>query len=322
MIHIGWHKTGTTSVQNFLLNNRKYLQSEARTYYPDEGLLQCAHHLIAWTYQGRKTSPWGEIPVIDGGADSYVLRALDQATSKGCDTVIFSSEEFCTLKPQEVRRLSAALEGKVDEVSVVAYIRRQDKIIESAYNMEVKWWGVRSTVDFDHYCRGKEGYPNYFKTLSQWGACFGLESLVVRYFERAEFEQNDIRRDFCKQAGLDPDGLTFAGEDANDSLGPLSLEFMRMLNVLDMSRHDHERIVKTLVSRDKASGSPACVLFSPEARVNFMCHSQEINLRLAELGIDPRGLALDPSRVPEKNVRRLTLSEFLDLADSTGVERN
>lgn len=318
VLHIGWHKTGTTSIQTFLLANRALLQREAGTYYPSEGLLHCAHHPIAWTYQKKTTSPWGEVPEVEGGGDSYVLAALQRARELGCETVLFSSEEFCTFRDPEIQRIGETLLRNADVVKVVAYIRRQDKIIESAYNMEVKWWGVRSQLKFDQYWRGKIGYPNYHASLGAWAKALGSEALVVRYFERSEFEQGDVCRDFCTAAGLNPEGLHFEHGDANESLGPTSLEFLRILNQLDMSRDTHEEIVRRLLVHDKRSSAPACVLFTPAERVGFMRHSQDGNARLAELGIDTEPLELDAERIPERNVGVLKTREFAKLLDSIG----
>jgi hypothetical protein len=316
VLHIGWHKTGTTSIQSLLVANRALLQRDRRTYYPAEGLLQGAHHLIAWTYQGKKSSPWGEVPEVHGGGDSYVQAALQRASQLGCDTVVFSSEEFCTFGEQEIRQIGESLLRDGHVVKVAAYIRRQDKIIESAYNMEVKWWGVRANLKFDDYWPRKTGYPDYYRVLSAWAKVFGQDALAVRCFERNEFDQGDVCRDFCTMAGIEPEGIQFVQGDVNESLGPASVEFLRILNQLTMKRETHEQVVNRLFRLDRASSAPTCVLFTPAERVAFMIHLQKSNSRLAELGIETRPLEMDVTQLPAKNVHPLTLDEFAVLADS------
>ena len=66
----GWHKTGSTALQEFLLDNQSELARRHRLWYPSEGLLVCAHHTVAWTLQGRTTSPWGAVPAMEGGGEA------------------------------------------------------------------------------------------------------------------------------------------------------------------------------------------------------------------------------------------------------------
>ncbi len=59
ILHIGWHKTGSTTIQEALKSNEGLLTSEG-FYYPLEGLIKCAHHNLAWSLNKVKDNPWGE----------------------------------------------------------------------------------------------------------------------------------------------------------------------------------------------------------------------------------------------------------------------
>ncbi|MBI5429089.1 MAG: hypothetical protein HY938_01385 [Nitrosomonadales bacterium] len=312
-IHIGWHKTGTTSIQEFLLKNRERLAITNKIYYPEEGMLFCAHHNLAWAIQNKKKSPWGDVPLVEGGAESFIIQAIDKARGKGCDTIIFSSEEFCTLTTPQINQLHDMVSRHADSVKIVAYIRRQDLIIESGYNMEVKWWGVRLTQTFSDYIKAREGYPNYHATLSNWANAFGSNSLIVRPFERELFDQKDVRVDFCRQVGLEIDNLDLIDEGSNVSLGPQTVEFLRILNNLDISAEDHEAISSRLLMYDVEQGSPSCIFFDPRQRVRFMEFCDEANSNLIKWGIELDNFKLDPDQLPSKNVNTLTLEEFSQL---------
>ncbi|CAG1003331.1 hypothetical protein BURK1_03033 [Burkholderiales bacterium] len=312
-VHIGWHKTGSTSLQVFLMRNRQSLIRQYRTYYPDEGLLICAHHTVAWAFMGRKTSPWGPVPAIEGGGDAYVRAAIDSARSRGCTSVILSSEEFCLFDPEAVRRLYESLRARASSTRIVAYIRRQDLFAESAYNMEVKWWATRVRAEFDEYLRSMHTPPDYSGILATWASAFGADNLIVRRYERGALEGRDIRADFCRAAGLGPGGLGAMGRDVNDSLGPRTLEMMRVLNNLDIAKGVHEQIVSRLLSHDVRMRSPRCVLFDPEKRRAYMASLYQANMGLTAFGVDPAVFALDDDACQQPNVRRLTTAEFTEI---------
>lgn len=312
-VHIGWHKTGSTSLQVFLLRNRTALVQRHRTYYPDDGLLDYAHHTLAWTFLGRTASPWGQVPVIEGGADEYVRSAIDRARSHGCTGVIFSSEVFCEFDLDAVRRLFDSLRARADSVRIVAYIRRQDLFAESAYNMEVKWWATRMRADFDEYLASRSTPPDYFRTLDAWASVFGRDSMIVRRYERGVLENRDIRSDFCTAIGLGSEGLGPLEPDSNDSLGPRTLETMRVLNNLDLPDRLHEQVAMRLLSYDVKNRSPRAVLFDPEPRRAYLAPLEPANRALQAFGVDPASLAIGDDAMPARNVRKLTPGEFAEM---------
>lgn len=318
ILHIGWHKTGSTSLQVFLLKNRKALIQQQRTYYPSEGLLSCAHHTVAWTFQGRETSPWGPVPKLEGGGDVYIRNAIDSARSRGCNRIIFSSEEFCTFDVDSIRNLYNSLRPLASSVQVVAYVRRQDLLVESAYNMEVKWWGARLTAEFDEYVKNKGAHPNYYRALKGWATVFGADSLTVRCYQRIALVGKDIRVDFCDAVGLSREGLSHMDEDVNDSLGPKTLEFLRVLNNIDLARAEHERISGRLQTYDAEMQSPKAILFRLEDRRSYMAAFERSNGRLGEFGVAAESLMVSDDEGTGRNVSRLTWLEFNDLYDYVG----
>lgn len=312
-LHIGWHKTGSTSLQLFLFHNRDALVRQHRVWYPPAGPQDRAHHTLAWMLLGRKTSAWGPVPELAGGAEGYVRAAGDDARARGCTKVIFSSEDFCVLDRDGIERLAASLRGIFSVVRVVAYVRRQDLQIESAYNMEVRWWGTRVREEFDEYASVRAIGSDYASVLDQWSRAFGVSNLAVRAYDRRLLADGDVRADFCRTAGIGSDGLQFARETANDSLGPRTLETMRVLNNLDIATPVHEHIAARLHAWDAANHSPRCVLFEPGPRRAYVARHAASNERLRSYGLDPVPLTLGSDALPERNVTRLTPEVFAEM---------
>lgn len=308
ILHIGWHKTGTTSIQEFLKKNSNKLIHENKVYYPDEGLIGCAHHQIAWVLKGQDSSPWGKLDISN---DSLLIeKAIESCKKHDCENLIFSSEEFCTFSEKDIIKLHGILKDEINKVTVIIYIRRQDLLIESSYNMEVKWWGRRLSDEFQQYVKNKTPYIKYDVILDKWANVFGLESIKVRLYDTNNMPQNDIRMDFCLATGINPDNLIFDNTRINDSLGPLSLAFLKILNKLAMSREDHEKIVFKLLDRENPS---KCVLFDPQERIEFMEHLNASNKKLEKFSINTDLLTVNPDTLMAKNEEILTLEEFSEI---------
>jgi hypothetical protein len=312
-IHIGWHKTGTTSVQDFLLKNRLELIGREKVYYPNEGMLICAHHTIAWAFQDKKTSPWGPVNIPVGGAEGLIESIKDSANAQGCETVIISSEEFCTFNSRQIIALYKALEKNDFEAKVVAYIRRQDQLIESAYNMEVKWWGSRLKKDFSEYLKERTQYINYTPVIEQWAEVFGVKNIIIRPFSQEKLEGSDVRIDFCKALNIDIQSLSIRAERVNDSLASQTLEFVRVMNNLDISRLLSGTIEQKLLKYDELNKLSKCVLFTPDERINFMANLNESNKTLKKFANNVDFMLPPRDELPDKNVKPLSIEAFTEI---------
>lgn len=309
-IHIGWHKTGSSSIQEFLLTNKQKLIDCERIYFPSEGMLICAHHPIAWAFQDKKSSPWGTVDIPQEGPEKFIQDIHDAAESVGCDTIVLSSEEFCFLNKSQILKFKLALNKCDFDASVIAYVRRQDSLIESAYNMEVKWWGSRLRMTFQEYVNAHTPYVSYTQVLKEWADVFGKESLIVRPFSQEKLVGGDARDDFCKLLKISLNHLEKSTGKINDSLASKPLEFMRLMNSLMMNRDENMRILSRLIEFEKSEALPKCVLFSPEERVAFMRKLEATNMEMQEYSEEVDFLFLGNTVLPEKNYFPLTVEEF------------
>ncbi len=291
-IHIGWHKTGTTAIQSFLKKNNKKLLEENKLYYPSEGLVDCAHHNIAWALQEKDNF------IRDGlsstSVKSLIQQAIENGKKHGCQNLIFSSEEFCTFSEKEIGKLKEILNYDNHKIIIVAYVRRQDLLIESAYKMEVKWWGSRMTDGFQQYVKNKTPFIKYDVVLDTWAYAFGLENIKVRVYATDYKPQNDIRLDFCGVVGINSGNLLFDNNRINTSLGPKSLAILRVLNRLFIPKTLHKRIVSLLQKYEKSS---EYALFDPQHRIEFMEVLNESNRNLEKFAVNPDLLILKNEKI-------------------------
>lgn len=134
VIHIGPHRTGSTSIQEFLAASRSRLVDHG-VYYPHCGYADNAHHLLAWKILGRSTEVFGtqtdsfEVP-------ETLLRWIREADELECDTLLLSSEDFAVFRRSEWLALREQFAEDV-ELSVVYVKRDPAEIAASAHSIMV-----------------------------------------------------------------------------------------------------------------------------------------------------------------------------------------
>ena len=108
IIHIGTHKTGTTTIQDTLFHNRKLLKARG-VVYPRIGLIAPHHNLV---------TRWIDLPLQFRARRSALANweSLARAWAGGDETLLLSSEEFSRMQPavdfRELRGLVDAFDRR------------------------------------------------------------------------------------------------------------------------------------------------------------------------------------------------------------------
>lgn len=128
-VHIGTHKTGTTSIQLTLASNEKALRKQGYLYpqsgRPDRSEWRYGNHELAFSLVGMHDTPltvWNDFH-----------REIQQS---GFDHVIVSAEDFSLANRQQIRELSALLSDY--RVSIILYLRDPIDFMKSHYAQRVR----------------------------------------------------------------------------------------------------------------------------------------------------------------------------------------
>jgi len=216
-LHIGAHRTATTSIQRFLRTNTEGLAQ--RGILNPGGLSR--HHVLA----GRILGGHAEAAAADLTAEAERVGA---AIGRPVGTIVLSDEDICTRTDMaRLARLSAHF-----EVRVIFVLRRQDLWLESWYRQNVKWQWNRDLahLTFAEFLARRRGFfwIDYDATVTRLDRLFGAEAVRVMVFEKGAMPEGPVAA-FARAIGLDSlDGLA-AGQHANASLSALTTEFMRHL---------------------------------------------------------------------------------------------
>jgi hypothetical protein len=276
-LHIGWHKTGTTALQKFLHRNRHALREQCGFDYPDSGLYNVAHNLLPWSLSPAR---FKRANGVDLAAPAVLVEdMLREASGRGLERLIVSSESFSVLGRPQLEPLAQSLRGH--EVVVVAYVRRQDRYLESVYNQIVRDDLQRCSVPFDEFLRTQLERPrlDYGVYFRRWTAIFGRPNVQVRLYDRKALCAGDIRRDFCRLVGLEADRLAFKDTEDNPSLDFESVNFLAHMNAVELPQATRDDLLRILKER-AASAGPSSLL-SPEQRREVVGRFREANRRFA-----------------------------------------
>lgn len=274
-LHIGFHKTGTTAIQNFLAANVDKLAKQD-CLIPTTGRAGSTHAHLANSL--KRVS-------INADADALYAKLAKEIAKARKSKVIISSECFMEeIPPQKIKKQFDDVDA---DIKIVVYVRRQDSWLQSLYNEVVRDPSRRYTGDIMHMREVRNDVADYSSVLRKWERAFGQHNIVVRVFELEQMP-NGLFADFMSAVGLSidedfviPDSKTGGNAGFPDVL----VLALRSLNQVPMKRPMYRRLVEALttmsrdIAADKQVGGYA--LITPQEQRLLVERHAEGNARIA-----------------------------------------
>ncbi|NDW33021.1 hypothetical protein [Salipiger sp. PrR007] len=225
-LHIGMQKTGTSSIQLMLHSSEEALRKQS-FFYPrlpmagQDGIWKTAFR------QNLLAASLADYPSVFAKYDPGQIEVIRAEILSSPLVPIISAEDFS--RQRDFGRLKELLKGF--EVSVIVYLRRQDKFAESLYNQRNKILLSRmSEFLLDETLVTPEGL-NRFLTQENYTRLLDYKSLVerlrnsldlcdihIREYERDLLVGGDVCLDFCSILGIDAAQMTLPKRDANGNV--------------------------------------------------------------------------------------------------------
>lgn len=228
-LHIGFNKTGSTSLQNTLSSNAAALEKTG-VLYPGaatDSYVQNHQHTplaavlperaVTWLRPQKRRSQGRALPDL--------LRDIEASPA---NTVILSSEAFGGLDMTHDRIQMVRDKLSMFDVSVIAYIRRQDTYLLSLYQEAVKN-GATHPFNFAKFPSNQQLF--FSQRLAPWRTVFGSDRVIIRPFDKKFWPQGELLLDFLSAINLPSDGIPPMGKPKNESLDYRSVELIRRLNL-------------------------------------------------------------------------------------------
>lgn len=237
ILHIGTHKTATTSIQHFCTFNKANLQRKG-VYYPTS-----ATHLYHVNFLASDAAR-GRWPAVE----AWVDQARREAADLGCHTVFLSGESFYAMTAMFIDAFARereadywAAERKLvdgfatafkafETVEIACVFRPQDDLAASLYNQFVKnVYGIAD--DYPTFTHRIINLFDYQGHIGLWRAAFPDATMRLVNFEAHKADMIDT---FIAQV-LGPDVLANSNHmdtnlHANERLDRDLLEYKRLFN--------------------------------------------------------------------------------------------
>ena len=267
---MGIHKTGSTAIQRTLHANPEHLRRAGFDY---DWQTTCHFSTtLMGIAPGDETAPERE----RGRMATFLGRSATH-------TFLFSSERYCgnfltgySEAPMIARHLKRIYEAH--EVSIVIYLRRQGRFLESAYAQSIRK-GKRWTLD-QYAASVDKGAYHGDRLLNAFSDAFGREAIHVRVYEKAQLASGSTVIDFLALLGGTWDASWTTPAFVNQGCSRTGLEIARAVSPW-LPPRESEIFYGLLQGVCAHRPHDRIAFFTPEERADVLATYEETNAHIA-----------------------------------------
>ncbi len=171
LLHIGLHKTGSTTLQNAFVANRVVLM--------DQGIFYPEHHLPSRTQHSHLA-----LFLRSGQVERYTT-AIDAIVGDfvagGYSRLVLSGEEFSTLKSELVHQVHASLVPYFGEIRIILYVRN---LFQFMLSLIAQYSKAGDAIIYPQTAIGRMRSFNPTDVLRRWEAVVGEKNVEVMCLDR------------------------------------------------------------------------------------------------------------------------------------------
>lgn len=246
ILHIGLHKTGTTSIQSFMIKNKALLEEHDYVCLNNDGTERVdgnSYHLLKRTsFSSKDREFYLDIPLL-----KKMILSSDKKK------VIVSTEAFSWVSSEhELRQLKSELRAICDSISIICYVRDGISFAKSIYSEACKPVNCLSVLHNFYYkpldgriLEDKFKYHYYtLENLVVWKNVFIDNKFIARKFDINSFYQNNLICDFLHEIGCnnkDLCDLAINWPKTNESISYLQAKYMSRVKKYSSRMKDGNR---------------------------------------------------------------------------------
>ncbi len=248
VLHIGFHKTGTSALQEWLSENPAYLRRH-NVFYP-KPLLGFPSHLELVSAIRPKLIHWRNDMIEPEYVYNHFLNEIKNAPKNA--TIILSSEELCSLSyfSEDLRYIYDKFANLPDvRLKIIAYTRSALNFAVSLYHHLVIETNYEH--DFAHYLRHDFMVEScsFEARLTLWVNQFGHDCMNVLSYEDElkKYGKFGIVESFLTALDIPSQAQNADTYRANRGLHPWLMTAYRHINTLEKTAQEKSELRRKLV---------------------------------------------------------------------------
>jgi hypothetical protein len=211
-LHIGTHKTGTTSIQQYLYAHNETHRKFGIDYYkglynPANGIYTPANHveLHVAAMRENRMSPFKLKNKINADKEYKQLvqnRVREFINDTNANKVIFSAEGLCYLRyGDELSYLQELFKGV--EIYIIIYLREKSSFLRS-YRLQLIKMGMSFSDDPNSfaYVQDDTWLLEYDDLINIYGSHFGHDRLIIFNYDDVLVSDGNVIPSFLKTIGV------------------------------------------------------------------------------------------------------------------------
>ncbi|WP_108258829.1 hypothetical protein [Mangrovicoccus ximenensis] len=248
LLHIGMHKTGTTSIQSAILGYDDGDTVQADLEIPNHS----APLYTAFSANRAKYHYWRSFGLgpeqIEKRRSSYLEMLDAQLARTDRRRLLISGEDISILDPADKTALVDFFAARVPKIHVLCYLRAPGSYAASAFQQRI----TGGMAQLPAHCS-----PGYRMRLEAFRTDARVTTLEVREFSRGKLAGGDAVEDFATVLGLDL--ARMARTSLNEGLGETAAKLLYHFNrVMPLSAGDRVLMqARMAMGRELAAAYPS-----------------------------------------------------------------
>lgn len=218
-MHVGMHKTGSTSIQASLRQ-----LDDGQFYYARLGnggnhsvpfAMMFATDVERFRFYRKREFTAADVAQAAEIDRASLLASIEAAEDR---TLIVSGEGICLLTAAELEEVRKFFAAASCAVEIVAYVRPPGEFMSSFMQQRLSDL-VNGAADISVF------YPNYRQRLSKFDDIFEARNVRFFKFEPGAFPDRDVVSDFCSRVGIAMDGIESVRKNPSRPKAQLRLNY-------------------------------------------------------------------------------------------------
>jgi hypothetical protein len=194
IIHIGMHKTGSSSIQRSLnrFEDDHFVYAELGDRRNHSAAIYSLFSSHPERHEAHRNASAEDIRLYNEGVRRDLARAI---SATGDRTLIISGESISTLPDDDLPSLRDYFEQNFFELLIIGYVRAPAAFMASSFQQRVKNGRAVPLLD-------TKLYRSYQPLFGKFDRVFGRDRVQLQKFDPASFPGGCVVQDFCARIGL------------------------------------------------------------------------------------------------------------------------